>query len=252
MRCTTLSGVPEPIREGWIAEAVPGRTFAEVGGLWGVVNEQVTVAAAAGASELTMIDLAPKGGPDDLWQSFESRLKEHDVSDVRCINGSVDDHAVVREAGSFDIVHCSGVLYHCPEPLHTLRNLCALTRDTLVLGTATMPETVTTSAGTVTVEPGAAMLVPAMTDSQRAVFGEWLRENGGLFAYGVNHEIDSGWGLDREGWIPHEAWWWFFTRDYVSALLDAAGFDVRNIASYWNGRATFYLASRRNVAGSSR
>jgi SAM-dependent methyltransferase len=237
--------VGEPIREGWIAEAVPSRTFAEVGGLWGVVNEQVTVAAAAGAAELAMIDLAPKGGPDDLWRSFESRLEEHGVSGVRCIDGSIDDHATVREAGSFDVVHCSGVLYHCPDPLHTLRNLRQLTRETLVLGTATMPETVATSAGTVRVEPGAAMLVPAMSVSQRVIFGEWLRENQALFAYGVNHEVGKGWDLNRKDWTAYEAWWWFFTRDYVAALLDAAGFDIRNVASYWNGRATFFLASAR-------
>ena len=191
--------MPEPVREGWISEVVQGRTFAEVGGLWGVVNEQITVAAASGATELTMIDLAPKGGPDDLWKSFASRLEEHKVSKVRCVNGSIDDPTVVEEVGSFDVVHCSGVLYHCPEPLHTLRNLRAITRENLVLGTATMPETIVTSAGTATVEPGAAMLVPAMNDSQRAIFGEWLRENNALFAYGVNHDLNSGWGLDRVG-----------------------------------------------------
>jgi hypothetical protein len=235
--------VPEPIREGWIAEAVPGRSFAEVGGLWGVVNEQVTVAAAAGASELTMIDVAPEGGPDDLWRAFESRLGEHGVSGVRCIHGSVDDRSIIEEAGSFAVVHCSGVLYHCPEPLHTLRNLRSLVQETLVLGTATMPETVANSAGAVSLEPGAAMLVPAMTESQRVVLGEWLRENGAPFAYGVNHEVGEAWDLTHRDWNPYEAWWWFFTRDYVTALLEAAGFEIRSVASYWNGRATFYMAS---------
>jgi SAM-dependent methyltransferase len=240
--------VPEPIREGWIAEAVPGRSFAEVGGLWGVVNEQVTVAAAAGASELAMIDVASSGTPDDLWQAFDSRLLEHGVSGVRCIQGSIDDTSVVEQAGSFDVVHCSGVLYHCPEPLQTLRNLHSLVRETLVLGTATMPETVSTSSGTVSVAPGAAMLVPAMTTSQRAIFGEWLRENGATLAYGLNHEISNNWDMRREDWNPYEAWWWFFTPDHVAALLGAAGFEVRNVASYWNGRATFYLASPKNSA----
>lgn len=232
----------ETIREDWISDVTSGRTFAEVGGLWGVVNEQVTVAAKAGASELTMIDVAPEGGPDDLWQAFDSRLADHDVSGVSCVRGNIDDRAVIDSVGAFDVVHSSGVLYHCPEPLHTLRNLRSIVRETLVLGTATMPETVTTSAGTVSVEPGTSMLVPAMTASQRAVLGEWLRENGASGAYGLNHEVGTDWTL-REGWKPYEAWWWLFTRDYVAALLEAAGFKVRNVASYWNGRATLYLAS---------
>lgn len=235
--------MPEPLREAWIAEAVPGRTFAEVGGLWGVVNEQVTVAGGAGASELTMIDVAPEGGPEDLWQAFRARLADNGLSNVDCVRGSIDDPTVVDSVGSFDVVHCSGVLYHCPEPLHTLRNLRSLTRETLVLGTATMPETVATSAGTVEVESGTAMLVPAMTASQRAVLGEWLRENGASGAHGINTEVGADWTLGREDWKPYEAWWWCFTRDYVAALLEVAGFELRNVASYWNGRATLYLAS---------
>ena len=159
----------EPIREQWITEATQGRTFAEVGGLWGTVNETVTVAAAAGATELTMIDVAPPDpGPDGLWSAFDRRLQEHGVSGVRCLRGNIDDRTTTAEAGAFDVVHCSGVLYHCPEPLHTLRQLRLLTRETLVLGTATMPESISTSAGSVQVESGAAMLVPAMTQSQRA------------------------------------------------------------------------------------
>jgi SAM-dependent methyltransferase len=240
---TMTEAISDDIRKEWISGAAPGRSFAEVGGLWGVVNEQVTVAAAAGASELTMIDVAPEGGPDDLWQAFHSRLAEHEVSGVRCVRGSIDDPAVVESVGTFDVVHCSGVLYHCPEPLQTLRNLRSLVRETLVLGTATMPETVASSAGTVGVEPGAAMLVPAMTASQRAVLGEWLRENGASVAYGLNHEVGLDWTLGRDDWKPYEAWWWLFTRDYVAALLEVAGFEVRNLADYWNGRATLYLAS---------
>lgn len=231
------------IREEWIRKAAGGRSFAEVGGLWGVVNEQVTVAAGAGASGLTMIDVAPEDGPEDLWKAFGSRLDEHGVSGVRCIQGNVDDRTVVESAGSFDVVHCSGVLYHCPEPIHTLRNLRSLVNETLILGTATMPEEVANSAGAVEVEPGTAMLVPAMTTSQRAVVGEWLREDGAAFAYGINHEVGADWTLDRNDWKPYEAWWWLFTRDYVAALLEVAGFEVRNVANYWNGRATLFLAT---------
>lgn len=236
----------ETIRHEWITTAVRGHTFAEVGGLWGTVNEQVTVAAAGGATELTMIDVVPDGDdPENLWNLFRQRLDDHDVSGVRMVRGSIDDPETVRRAGSFDVVSCSGVLYHCPEPLHTLRRLRSLTRKTLVLGTATMPEMVSTAAGTVEVPPGSALFVPAMTYSQRAVMGEWLRENGAPHAHGINHNLDTAFATKREEWRPYEGWWWFFTRDYVAALLDVAGFDVRNIASYWNGRATFFLAMAR-------
>jgi SAM-dependent methyltransferase len=233
----------EALRERWIAEATAGCSFAEVGGLWGIVNEQVTVAARAGATDLTMIDVAPEDGPDDLWSAFRERLAERRVGDVRCLRGNIDEPETLERAGSFDVVHCSGVLYHCPEPLRSLRNLRRLVRGTLVLGTATVPELVETDAGSVAVEPGSALLVPAMSDRQRAVLGEWLAQNGAVRAFGVNHEVGAGWGLDRAGWNPYEAWWWFFTPEYVGALLATAGFEVREVAGYWNGRATLFLAS---------
>lgn len=227
----------EPIREQWIAGAAAGRSFAEVGGLWGTVNEQVTVAAQAGATATTMIDVAPEDGDEDLWGLFRKRAASLGVTDTTCLQGSINDPETVRRAGNFDVVSCSGVLYHCPEPLHTLRQLRAITRETLVLGTATTPEVVSRSAGTVSIEPGGALLVPAMTQSQRAVLGEWLREVGAVQALGVNYPMETEWAIDDFG-----AWWWFFTRDYVAALLRVAGFRVEALASYWEGRATLYLA----------
>ena len=70
------------------------------------------------------------------------------------MQANIDDPGTPERVGSFDVVHCSGVLYHCPEPLYTLRQLRAITRETLVLGIATMPETVSSTAGFVSVEPG--------------------------------------------------------------------------------------------------
>jgi SAM-dependent methyltransferase len=227
----------EPIREQWIAAAAAGKSFAEVGGLWGTVNEQVTVAASAGATATTMIDVAPTDGDEDLWELFRERAASLGVTGTTCVQGSIDDPETVQRAGSFDVVSCSGVIYHCPDPLHTLRHLRAITRETLILGTATMPETVSIAAGTVSVEPGAALLVPAMSQSQRAVLGEWLREVGAVQSVGVNYPMQTEWALDDYG-----AWWWFFTRDYVAALLRIAGFEVETLASYWDGRATLYLA----------
>ena len=229
----------EPIREQWVAAAAAGKSFAEVGGLWGTVNEQVSVAARAGATATTMIDVAPDDGSDDerLWELFRERATSLGVTGTTCVQGSINDPETVRRLGSFDVVCCSGVIYHCPEPLHTLRHLRAITRETLILGSATIPETVSSSAGTASVEPGAALLVPAMTESHRAVLGQWLREVGGVESLGVNYPLQTEWELD-----DHSAWWWFFTRDYVAALLRLAGFEVDTIANEWEGRATLYLA----------
>lgn len=228
----------EPTREAWITSAASGKSFAEVGGLWGTVNEQVSTAARAGATSTTMIDVAPRdGSDDDLWRLFSERLDRLGVDQPTCIQRNIDDEAAHSELGTFDVVHCSGVLYHCPEPLHTLKRLRAITRETLILGTATMPALVETTAGSVTLTPGGALLVPAMSIAQRAVLGRWLTDNGASMAIGVNHPIESDWAVD-----DYSAWWWFFSPDYVAALLGVVGFKVVDVASFWNGRATLFHA----------
>jgi hypothetical protein len=232
-----------PIRKEWIERIVPGRSFAEVGGLWGTVNEQVTVAAKGGAREVTMIDIAIDNAPNhNLWERFRERCRQEGVEKYNCIRADITESGTPERVGVFEIVHCSGVIYHCPDPLLPLRQLARICSGTLILGTATMPEVVSNSAGTVEVAPGSALLVPAMNHSQKAVLGEFLLQVGAKQAVGVNCPINTDWDLS-----DYAAWWWFFTRDYVAALLEVAGFAVEDVASYWEGRATLYRARKKNL-----
>jgi hypothetical protein len=225
----------EPICEQFVRQAAEGKTFAEVGGLWGTINEQVTTAGLAGASKLTMIDVAPP--ETGLWTLFEERCASMGVPGVAQINGSIDDPETIERAGTFDVVGCNGVLYHCPDPVRTLLNLRALTEETLILGTVTIPESVATSAGTLETAPGSAIPVPALSASQLAVVAQWLRELGDphIQADGITNGVT----WDRDDYSP---WWWLFTRDHVAALLRIAGFELQAVASYWEGRATYFQA----------
>ena len=49
----------------WIEGVVKGRTFADIGGLWGTVNEQVTNAIQMGATKAAMIDMQTEG--NEWW-----------------------------------------------------------------------------------------------------------------------------------------------------------------------------------------
>ncbi len=77
----------EAIRQQWTHQTVGGKSFLEVGGLWGVVNEQVTTAHAAGASSPTQID--PAG--EDLWNALCQRCQEAQIEKCRCIVGDIND-----------------------------------------------------------------------------------------------------------------------------------------------------------------
>ena len=56
---------------------VPDNSFVDVGGLWGLSNERVTVAAKAGAARVAMIDIHPLG--EQAWIDFDNHAKSHDV-----------------------------------------------------------------------------------------------------------------------------------------------------------------------------
>ena len=60
-------------RDAFIARVVRGKSFADVGGLWGTVNEKVSVAHAAGAASLAMVDISEWG---DRWNEFETRRRQ--------------------------------------------------------------------------------------------------------------------------------------------------------------------------------
>src|SRR6266480_6992278 len=99
-------------RDEFISCVVKGRSFAEVGGLWGTVNEKVSVARDRGAKSLTMIDVTPR--ENDLWEKFLTRMTELDIPNVDCISADIIEKATARDHPAFDVVHCSGILYHAP------------------------------------------------------------------------------------------------------------------------------------------
>jgi hypothetical protein len=224
----------EPIRQQWIPEAVAGKTFIEVGGLWGVVNEQITTAHAGGATSLTQID----PGGEDLWASFRHRCSLANITDCQSIVGDINDPVLITQIEPADAVHCSGVLYHCPHPLYTLQQLRKITKQTLLLGCATIPEHVSNSAGELRLEPGSALFMPAASPSQISVLIQYMAEVEARNIPGVDEAVQGGWNV-----TDYAPWWWYFTPGFVESLLTVAGFKVRSMAPYWCNHATYYWAS---------
>jgi hypothetical protein len=224
----------EPIRQQWIPQAVAGKSFIEVGGLWGVVHEQITIAHAAGATSLTEIDWAE----EELWQSFRERCSAAQVPDYKCVAGDINNPELTAALEPADVVHCSGVLYHCPHPLYTLQQLRRLTKQTLLLGCATIPERVANAAGELRLESGSALFVPAASPFQLSILAQYMAEVGARHIPGIDQSLPDGWKV-----TDYEPWWWYFTSSFVESLLTLAGFRVRYMAPYWRSHATYYWAS---------
>lgn len=220
----------EDARDRFLAQVVRGRTFAEVGGLWGTVSEKVSVAHDHGARALTMIDISEEGG--ELWQAFHARMRDHGIEGVRSIVGDICE---VRGV-SFEVVHCSGVLYHHPNPQTLLAALRSITRDLLILSSAVTQERIENEHGFFVMPPSGVLFVPALAESERAILASYWR-SAGAEAHGITQPCvyrpkDFG------------PWWWLPTKTSMAGMARAAGFEVLDESPIWGGNAHTLLLRR--------
>jgi len=229
----TDSGLGADVRDDFVAEVVSGRSFAEVGGLWGTVNEKVSIAARAGAKSLTMIDVLPPGDP--WWQRFEERMASAGISGVECISAD----ATTATVGPFDVVHCSGVLYHVPCPITFLARLRERLREHLVLTSAVMPLRIENRHGVLSVPEGGALFVPAMSARDKAIYSEYWQGASDAAMWGINREFHH---FTLDNYVP---WWWLLTVSAVRELARVAGFEPIKDAPLWTGTAHTFLLRKR-------
>ena len=124
---------PQPDREEVVRRHAAGKTFCDVGCMWKVNGRIAFVAEEAGATAVTGVD---------VMQATPEFQAEHErrSSKVRFVRGDLHEPATIAEVGPHDVVWCSGVLYHSPNPVLTLQRLRELTTELLILQTMTLPE----------------------------------------------------------------------------------------------------------------
>ena len=165
-----------PPREELVARFAPGRSFLDVGAIWSVHGAIAFAARDAGATRVTALDVMTPT-PEFLERQ----------GDVRFVGGDIHDAGVVE---AYDVVWCSGVLYHAPHPLLTLERLHAVTNETLLLATEVI-----------------------RGRGRRAVFAP---DPGVHPTHTQPFDPARGYGN----------WWWVFTPAAVIAMVEASGFEV--------------------------
>jgi hypothetical protein len=116
-----------------IARHAPRRTFIDVGCMWNVDGAYAFWALENGASEVTGLDVRD---PTEACNAENLRRG----SRVRFVTGDINDPTLAERLGAFDVVFCSGVLYHMPDPHQTLVRLRDICTRFLILGSAVIPE----------------------------------------------------------------------------------------------------------------
>ena len=187
---------PGPDREDVVRRHAAGRSFCDVGCMWKVSGRIAFVAEEAGATQVTGIDVT------EATPEFEAERARRE-SKVRFVRGDLHDPATVSEVGPHQVVWCSGVLYHAPNPMLTLERLHALTTELLILQTMTLPELPGVKQGTV--------FYPELPD--RKLYERW------------GPEAARGLRPPREGEDPYAPWWWGISHSALDAMLRTAGFE---------------------------
>lgn len=217
------------LRDDYIARVVNGQSFADVGGLWGTVNERVSVAAGHGATSLAMIDISEP--LHELWPLFRQRMESLGISDCQCIAADVCALAASESPPVFGVVHCSGVLYHHPNPLVLLRSLRTITARHLILTSAITQEVIENDAGVYRLPPSGAIFVPALSQPEREVLRLYWHDHAAVDAcWGISHDVR--WDVDELG-----PWWWLFTPRVMMKAAEVVGFRVVESGPTWNGDA---------------
>ena len=184
-----------------VRRLAPGRTFADIGCMWGVNGEYAFIAEDAGAAGVTGVDVF---GPTPEFE--QKRIERR--SRVRFVLGDATDPRVIDQIGPTDVVLCAGVLYHHPSPFDLLVALRHICRGTLILRTSTIPE--------VKGLPNAAVFFPMLSERDRRL---WQLDRLGLrHQAGISNAFQPADGYGN--------WFWGLTPSCLRSLLQLAGFRV--------------------------
>ena len=178
-----------------------GKSFVDIGCMWGVNGEYAFVAEAAGATTVKGVDVF---GPTP---EFEEKKKNRS-SNVEFVLGDICQASTILKIGEMDVVFCAGVLYHHPSPYDLLVALRLICKETLILRTSTIPE--------VNGLPNFSVYFPMLDEKARKL---WNLSNLGLMnQIGISGAFDPEQGYGN--------WFWGLTPSSLVALVQTAGFSV--------------------------
>jgi 2-polyprenyl-3-methyl-5-hydroxy-6-metoxy-1,4-benzoquinol methylase len=195
-RVGSYQQLPELVRR-W----APGRSFVDIGCLWGVNGEYAFQAEAAGATRVKAVDVF---GPTP---EFEQKRHERQ-SRVEFVLGDVTDPSTIEAIGPTDVVLCAGVLYHHPSPFDLLVALRTICRSTLILRSSTIPE--------VRGLPNAAVFFPQLSEHARAM---WQ-----LTRLGLQNQVGISGAFDPQQGYGN--WFWGLSPSCLLSMVAVAGFRV--------------------------
>lgn len=195
-----------------IRKYAPGKSFVDVACMFRADGAAAFLAEESGAVSVTATDTALR------TEKFLEREKATN-SKVRFVQHDMNASTAVDAVGVHDVVYCCGLLYHVPDPHHSISQLMAMSSGTLILGTKTIPEI----AGT----PGGAVYFPGLSERDRN-------------AYATVYGADVLRFRDDVSLTAN--WFWGLTPSALRGLVTRPGWKiVEDYELPWTGRYDDYL-----------
>ena len=197
-------------RHGLVDRLAPGHSFLDLGGMWGVDGEVAFRAERAGATRVVLFDgMDPTGEFDAKHRDAGSRIEY--------VQGDLHDPEDVARLGTFDVVWCTGVIYHSPNPYLQLHHLRALTGQRLLLGTEVIPEVPGIENGCV--------FYPGRSAASERAFARAYGDDAPTYP-GMTH------AFDETPMLGYANMWWGLSPSAVRSMLRYTGFEVREELRY--------------------
>lgn len=185
-------------RHKLINKYVKGKSFLDIGCMWGINGYFTFLAEDLGASSSTGFDIYP------MSDEFKN-TKEKRKSGAKFVQGDINSSESIKELGQFDLVYCAGLLYHVPDPIFTLSNIRKVCSDKFILGTATIPE--------VNGMKNMAVYYPYLKESHRST---WNINMGEQTAITNEFQPEQG----------YANWIWGFSYSCLESMLKTVGFEI--------------------------
>lgn len=192
-------------------------SFFELGGLWPDARaERCSSAVKSGAMHVCQQDCI--GAAHDAWKRMWSNVEA--VGNRQLVASGIDGifPDVLPHTGPFDVVHCSGVLYHTPVPATFLKALGEQCRRHLVLCSCVLPKTI---------QGDVWVYVPGVNESMRRM----LSDRFGSGAVGLSSKCE--WDVNDTG-----PYWWLPTESALvrAVLAMMPGWRLVDLSSFWHDR----------------
>ncbi|MCL2217060.1 MAG: class I SAM-dependent methyltransferase [Defluviitaleaceae bacterium] len=224
----------------WIQQIVPGKSFADLGGLWNTVKERVSVAALNGAVQYTMMDISPMD--NKWWQAYRKRLSEFEVIGAKEIELNCMDLDAVKKVEPVDVLHCNGIIYHIPNYFEFIRNIIKLSKEYIILGSQVVPNKIENEFGSIEFQcPG---LLPnvGLNPSQKQILKQHYAKISPKIVRTDEHPRPNL--ADDDFLSDFGPWFWFFTPEYLYNLLIDFGLQVIDHKCTWRGWSYSFLCRK--------